>query len=373
MALLHIEGFDEISAGTGTSSRTDLSRWVRAGNYYNVGYDDTNTNSPNYQPYLWPGWGADEAWSFGENGFASGYHLGRYVGDKTTLIVGFAFQPTQFAESETREILTFGRAESTNNRHCSIRCHQGRHLQVVSNTNSVYLGAAKYAIHKAVWNYIEAKVTFNNSTGSVVLRVNGVEVLSLSNVDTVAGTTATSADTVFIWGMDGSTSTNSKLHALYDDWYICDDTGTENNDFLGPLKVETLLPDGAGDDTDFTPSAGSNFQNVDETPIDDGTTYNESDTSAHLDLFTTANLNNIDGDIFGVEVDVRAVSTEAQVMGCIPKIKRSTSEGTGDTTYVADDNLYQQCDHLFEQDPAAGPGDWTVTNVNAMQIGYEVE
>ena len=373
MALLHIEGFEAISASTGTGSRVDAANWVNDVNYYNVGYNPANTSSPNYHPYIWGGWNAGEALSFGENGFASAYYLARHVGAQGTLITGFAFKPTVFAESETREIVSFSSVDDLENRHLGVRCFLGRHLQVVSNSNSLLLGTAYFVIHKDAWNYIEIKTTFHNSTGSYELRVNGVTVLSDTNVDTVTGTTSTTADTVILRGMDGNSTTDTSFHCLFDDWYIADTTGSApNNNFLGPIKVETLLPTGVGDSNQFTPSAGANWQNVDEIPTDGNTSYNESSTSSHLDLFATSNLTNINGTVYGVEVDVRAGATQAQAMGCIPKVKRSTSEGTGGTFYVADDSHFQQCDHMFEQDPAAGPGVWTVTNVNAMQIGYEV-
>jgi hypothetical protein len=371
MALLHIEGFEDISASTGTSSRTDAANWTRQSDYYAVGFDISNANSPNYHPYVWNGWGYGDCYGFAHNIWARDYFLAKTFDPKTTLITGFAFQPSWQAEVDRDELVTFHDVDGNLSNHFSLRLWLGSHIEAWSNNHSTLLGQARDVCWKERWNYVEVKVTFHNTTGSYEIRVNGITVLSDTNVDTTNGTTSNQADTVAIRGLYGFSSTDQKGQHCIDDWYICDTTGTSNNNFLGPLKVENLHPDGAGDSTQWTPSAGSNYQTVDEVVLNT-TDYNSSATSTNKDLFTCGNLTNIDGSVFGVQVDCHAVSTQAEALGIKPKVKRSTSEGTGDAVYIADDNYYQQCQHMFEQDPAAGPGAWTVTNVNAMQIGYEV-
>jgi len=366
MALLNIEGFEGISSGTGSASNQETADWMTGSDYYDTGQLGSGGNP---LPQIYGGWVSGDSISLGDDGNAINNHLSKFTGLRSTLIVGLAVKPSNVAENAAEGFLKFASMTDDVDEFVEFSIKDGRHLKI--NNNSAFLGIIDNAFWKDAFTYVEVKVTFHSTAGVIVVRLNGVEVFNETGLDTVTGT-QTEADQVTVMGRDGSTNSNPSSQHLYDDWYICDTLGGVNDDFLGPLKVETLFPDGAGDSTQFTPSAGSNFQNVDEVEIDGDTTYNESSTTAHLDLFTADNLTNIDGTIYGVQLDVRANSTAAQVFGCIPTVKRSTTEGAGTATYMSDSYLFQECGSVFEQDPAAGPGAWTVTNINAMQIGYEV-
>src|SRR6185437_13665423 len=73
----------------------------------------------------------------------------------------------------------------------------------------------------------------------------------------------------------------------------------------GDLRVECVMPNGPGAHTQFTPSAGANWQNVDEVPPDDDTTHNDSSTAGQLDTFVHAALAGIPSSIAAVAVQVR--------------------------------------------------------------------
>ena len=86
---------------------------------------------------------------------------------------------------------------------------------------------------------------------------------------------------------------NIELHGasspdpVFDDIYVLDDAGSDNTDFLGDCRVETIFPDADGNENDFTASpAVSNYLNVDDggSP-DDDTTYNWSATATDRELY----------------------------------------------------------------------------------------
>ncbi|MBF0095313.1 MAG: hypothetical protein HQL34_12335 [Alphaproteobacteria bacterium] len=105
------------------------------------------------------------------------------------------------------------------------------------------------------WTFIEVKAVIADSGGSVTVRVNGADFVSVSNADTKATATA-SANSVKFWGSGGSGAT-----VRYDDIYILDGTGAIN-DFLGDHRVRTLLP-AADDSVQFARSTGAyNYANV---------------------------------------------------------------------------------------------------------------
>ena len=132
--------------------------------------------------------------------------------------------------------------------------------------------------------YVEIKVVIHDTTGSVAIHVDEVAVTfnaSLTGIDTRnAGTTGI----VDRFVLNGS---SVAPNVIVDDLYLCDDSGSTNNDFLGICAVERLMPEtGNGDHTDFTCSTGSDHGAlVDDNPPTDDTDYNSSTTVGHQDCY----------------------------------------------------------------------------------------
>jgi hypothetical protein len=99
------------------------------------------------------------------------------------------------------------------------------------------------------FNYFEIKATIHDTTGSIELRINGVPALNLVNQDTRnAGTGVVNAIRI------GGTNSFGPIWAM-DDLYICNTSGSTNNDFLGDIRVDTLYPNADGTYSQWTPSA----------------------------------------------------------------------------------------------------------------------
>ncbi|GAC1420310.1 MAG: hypothetical protein NVSMB64_29330 [Candidatus Velthaea sp.] len=82
-------------------------------------------------------------------------------------------------------------------------------------------------VPKGVYVYLEIKVVCSaQATGSVVIRANGIVVFSAINVQTMRSTNYASSVKIYGQNVD-----------YFDDYYICDATGTTNADFLGDVKV----------------------------------------------------------------------------------------------------------------------------------------
>lgn len=208
------------------------------------------------------------------------------------------------------------------------------------------------------WTYIEVKATINDTTGAVEVHVNGTSVLTLSSVDTKNTANA------FITRYALSTG-------LYDDHYFLDTTGSApTNDMLGDVKVEVIYPNAAGDSTDFTPSAGSNFQNVDDVTTNDGdSTYNESSTTGQIDLFNLQPLVATSGVVFAVQSHMVARKTDGVVREVRQKLKSGSTVVDGATVGLG--TSYQQYHGVIEElDPDTAAA-WTISGVNALQAGYE--
>jgi hypothetical protein len=364
MALLWCEGFDGISSSTNAASNTETEA------YLNMHYSAVTSSGAGAE--LFDGWHGGKCLSLGPDSSASNNYIRKTVTESTTLIFGLAISNGEWGGSSSASILNdkFATVRHAGDgvEHLIFSVQDHRHIRVTRG--STFLGIAYNVFRPGSFYYFEAKVTIHNSTGSVVLRSNGQQVLNLTNIDTKNGGTADAADTVEIRGIDGETSID-RGNTLFDDWYIADGTGSNNNDFIGPLKIETLLPDGVGNASDLTPLSGTNFSNVDEIEIDDDTTYVSSATITDKDTHTMSALTDIDGSIFGMTISSICRVEDVTTHGLTNVVRRSTSESSGANPTVSSTS-YVVVSDIFEQDPAAGPGAWTVTNVNAMEAGYEV-
>lgn len=369
MSLLHLDGFDGASSTTGTGSNTETETYL-GDRYTTPAFTGTN------DPSVFTGWGGvGKAVSFGETTTADNNYIRKDLAEVGTVFTGFAIRPHKGATINTPgsqyTVVTF-RHDTDNTDHVVIRVIDGRHLKI-TRSSSNFLGSVYNAFVPGRWHYIEFKITISNTVGVVNIRIDDQEVLNLTNVDTRQGGAGDDLDTIELRGINGVSGVPAAGigQTLFDDWYIVDNVGSApNNTFLGPIKIEEINPDAAGDNSDFTPLASTNVSNVDETPSDGDTTYNESSTSTHLDLFNADSLVDIDGTIFGVVVDSEARLTDGTGFNIINTVKSSTTEGAGTSTAIAGTS-YEVILDVFEQDPNATAA-WTVTTVNAMQIGYEV-
>jgi hypothetical protein len=372
MALLWIDGFDGAEATNDDAGTTDTQL------YLTRMYESTNVNDTTRGPRVKDGWFGTKSLSFGDDGFGDTYWIRKTIPETGTVIFGFAFNMTGWLQSAggagRADLIARVRHVADGAEHLRVYILNKRHIRI--QTPSVILGHALNCIRSEQFCYLEFKFAISDTVGTVDVRVNGINYLSLTNQDTRNGGSGDDCDTIELVGVDGNLgSTNDNSQGLFDDFYICDTTGSTNNNFIGPLKVEEIVPDGAGNSAQFTPSTGSNWQNVDETPADDSGgsgTYNTSATANNKDTHTMSALTNIDGTIYGVQVDSITRVVDATTHTHTNIVRRSTSEANGAAPTISSTS-YVAVSDMFEQDPAAGPGAWTVTNVNAMEAGYEVD
>lgn len=211
--------------------------------------------------------------------------------------------------------------------------------------------------------FFEVKVTIDNSAGVVTIKSSGSEVLSLTSQDTQQ-----SVNAYFnVYSLRGG---NSGCALRVDDFYFCDLTGTKNNDFLGDIRVDVLRPNGAGTYTDFTPSAGSNYQNVDETYPDDDTTYNDGASVGNQDSYALGDLSSPTGTtIHGVKSQITVRKTDAGTMQAKLLTRAGTTDDLGDAITLSDS--FTTHIKIFEDNPDDS-ADWEDADINGMEVGVEV-
>jgi hypothetical protein len=222
------------------------------------------------------------------------------------------------------------------------------------------------------WHYIEVKIVKKNSidAGDVSLRVDGAEWIELdAATDTLYSVNPAYTDTIEFRCLTGA-------ERYIDDLYVCDETGPINNTFLGPVKVETLYPDGEGDVNDFTGSDADSTDNhlhVDEvTGQDDDTSYVESDTADHIDLYTLDDMAATIDIIHGIDA-VSVVKNDVMGGGSVRQgasiVRIGGSNYQGDTFNIG--SPYTHRHNILEENPDDAAA-WEEADINALEAGIKV-
>lgn len=242
-------------------------------------------------------------------------------------------------------------------------------LQQVSGGNLVNVrilgsSAGSFTLSKDVWHRIEVKLTVDNAAGEVTVRLDDNEVFTSTGIDTQAGSNAWTDRFIFQAPSSSNTPT-----VTFDDITINDDQGSANNSFLGDLKIETLRPDADGFVTNFTPSTGSNWENVDDlTGPDEDSTFNESSVAGHQDLYTTIDLSGSPNVVHAVVVRATARKDDAGARSINLLARTGGTTDTGSTQALL--TSYSNFQEIHEIDPDTTDA-WTVSGVNGLQIGIE--
>jgi hypothetical protein len=190
---------------------------------------------------------------------------------------------------------------------------------------------------------------------------------SVSNINTIDGASDISTYTRLTVASDRNENTTQDV------WIgpimIWDEQGA---DLLGTLpnhihRGTVILPDGAGASAQFSPLAGSNFQNVDDAGIDGDTTYNFSSSANFIDSFTYGAMPWSSAEIYAVTVSaIVRLGTSAPTIRTKTRISAAYFNGATFATTAS----YAPYETIYEDSPST-TNNWTDTEINAAEFGYE--
>lgn len=246
-----------------------------------------------------------------------------------------------------------------------LRVTSGGNIAVVrGNTPGVVLATGSVTMSLNTWYYIEAHFVISDTVGEYETRINGtVDITHATGADTRTDATYSTTDRVNLSG-------NGTMVSYFDDFYVCDTSGTAHATYLGnpDLKVQGFSPNAAGDVTGLTPSTGSNWSCVDDVPPSDSDYVTGTDTSGY-DLYNIPDLTGITGIQAGT-LWVRAAAASAANVAAVVKYD-SNNDGTADTESVGTDQAlsasFAYYPRVLDTDPAGHT--WTTAKMNALQIG----
>jgi len=224
-----------------------------------------------------------------------------------------------------------------------------------------------------IWRYVEVKVTFHGTFGSVDVRLDGNIALSLVNVNTkktVAGNQATAYN---IGKYFGFANNRNIIHMQcdFDDSVPVDASGVSNNNFIGDQAVKTDVPTSDSTPLNFTrggTDSGASFSQVDEIPPNGDTDYIFSSTVGHISHFGFPAA--VATTIKALIVNMVARKTDGSARSIRASCKSGATTGDSGVDLPLSTNYFMY-QGIFENDPATG-NPWTLANLNASVKGPKV-
>jgi hypothetical protein len=204
------------------------------------------------------------------------------------------------------------------------------------------------------WNYVEFKLNVgtNDTDGSYSIRLDE----GATDSGTGQNLGHTDIDRIKIQG-------DTAAFVYIDDIYL-----TNGTSFLGDCRVEVIAPDGIGVQTDWVPSAGDNYECVDEIP-ESTAEHVSSSVLDDVDLYAMSDLPvDATGVIFGLQLHLHA-KRDTNPAGVTPVVY------TGSTQYPADEKTLTEswADYfsIWETNPNTAAA-WTAAQINGLQCGQKL-
>jgi len=221
-------------------------------------------------------------------------------------------------------------------------------------------------------HHVETKVYSNASAGTVTVKIDGLEIISLTGANTsgnditsvTLGNTArcsVEGDVIDIYG------DSLRGWAYFDNIYIADDLQGELASYL--IKPES------DDSVQWTPSTGAdNYAMVDEVGSDGDTTYVETTTAGYKDFYEFEDLPGTVTTINGVSVVVVAKKvdpsglTQVQLLAEQDASEYEVGDAFTLTTEYPENFSEAQC-RVFSTCPDGTA--WTPAKLNAIKWGIK--
>lgn len=286
------------------------------------------------------------------------------------LVVGFAVKPTDISNNigEADALITF---YSTTGMEGFLHTNSVlgliyRRGTSVSSTGTV-IATSSVGLTLNTWSFVEVKVRFSDTVGSVQIRVNGVTTASISAVDTAITSGVTTIVAVALGMFPQSSNTES---CDFDDFYLCDTNGTVNNDFLGDISIKTLLPNGNGNSSQLVGSDSNSTDNyllVDEASVDTAD-YVTSSTADQFDTYTFSDLSG-SPTVKAVVLAPVAAKSDAGGRKLAGMVRHSATNYTSSDKTVGIGIISVPV--IYETNPGTS-AIWTITEVNNAEFGVKV-
>ena len=302
--------------------------------------------------------------SSGNNGMRNRAYFESAVATGNTLYLGVAVMFKVAAESATTYGRLVGLIDAANQSICSVNLQGSMNsIQFVGYTGTTS-STTSFSFATNVWYWLELKVVLGTTTsnGSAECRINGSVIMTATGINTngiAAG---------FLFGPGGGTGATDDTPDTYFDDIVVTDSG-----YLGDSRIDSLLVTADGSPMDWTPSAGSAYQCIDDA-LNSGsdTDYISSGTASQKAQFPIASLPTASDAIHAVNVKalVRNSDAGARTFNAYLDSNGSIASFTAVTPNSSQSNWMANRTPI-SLDPDGGVA-WTDAKVNALKVGVNV-
>jgi hypothetical protein len=207
-----------------------------------------------------------------------------------------------------------------------------------------------------IWHYYEAKVVFSQTVGQVIVRVDGIEFINTSaNLDTCKSSNVYAN----IVGLNHSYTNNQGMSCDYDDFYL------DDSQFHGDCQVIFRAPTGAGNYTQFDPSAGNNWDCVEENPPSTSE-YVSNSVLNEIDTYAIADISPSSGTVKAVIGNFYCQRDSIRHIGMVTRLSATDLVSAGQGVPASWGYLQ------FIQETKPGGGAWSVQDTKDAEMGMKL-
>lgn len=307
-------------------------------------------------------WSTNSSWTVTSgrfNGFAligsGGNTLKKTLSIPVTgVIIGFAFSISSISSNSLNIFNTY----LDSNIKWSVYLNSSGALNIYrgnSTTGTLLTTTSPNVIRLDTYHYIELKV-YPYPTNVLAIRCDNKTLVSLSGAFTVSG----AINTIELIG-----STAFK----YDDVYVCNSLGTKNNDFLGDLKVTSLLINSPGRILDWSPS-GKVTNTLCSSAMDGDSGFIFTTIVNNTDLYKLNSFTTGCTGVVAVQNNITATQSASGTNTITSVIGNGSTENISSTNITPTSNYI--C-YTFEYDnnPITS-SDWSVANIASLEAGVRL-
>jgi len=219
------------------------------------------------------------------------------------------------------------------------------------------------------WFWLECRIYGHTSSGVAEIRINESITKRWTGIQTI--------DTSGVGPPTGEIDLNSQ-RLLFSDYYSttydpkCDNLYVIFADsegelaWLGEAVCEHIIPKGAGDETNGTPTGATNYASV-AFPINDSICVEAG--AGDRDCYSFSNMEtDRTRTVHGVKTTTRARKSNAGTATIRCYCRIGSTNYYGDTHYLSPE--WREYVHIWQLNPDTS-SDWTSSEVNAAQFGWE--
>lgn len=289
-------------------------------------------------------------------------------GNQTEVFWGMAFKPPGMPTAESMWRLK----DSAGATVCSVQ------INSANNTISIVAGgfistSPNDAITVGSWQYIEVHYIPKNVAGAGGIAELRVDEVVVATIDGALYKTTTGNENVLTFQFTDN-GTNSPRY-LYDDFYILNGDGAENNDYLGDIRISVLYPKADGGINTMNPLSGvDNYAMVNETISDGSTSYVDSKIIGASEDYVNQTFTDIGvtpSAIHAVQVNNMALKTDVGAISFKNEMIIAAARYTDGVTHVAVSGNYFSYQYVSDTDPSDS-GAWTEAKVDAVGSGISI-